>query len=125
MRVVLSCVIACLAFSVVAAPTARAQYPIYAPQGYGNAAYPHHHHHHHHHGHYSSPSTTQYYSGYGGSAYQYAAGVGYPPVYGAGAVLAQPVAPPGSIYYSNSTYYNVPPAQLRHGWHLGHYLLGN
>lgn len=119
MRVVLSFVIGCLAFGFAAASRASAQYPIYAPQSYGPVVHQHGHHTHHY-----VPSTTQYYAGYGASGYQYAPNVGYPPVYG-GAVLSQPVAPPSSLYYPNSTYYGAPSAHLHHGWHPGHYLLGH
>lgn len=120
MRFVLSFAVACLALGFAAAPRASAQYPVYAPPSYGHVVHDHSHSHHHY-----RPLTTQYYSGYGAPVYQYAPRPSYSPVYGSGVVYAQPAAPPSPIYYSNSTYYNVPPAHTHHRWHPGHYLLGH
>ncbi|MGN6136328.1 MAG: hypothetical protein ACTHK7_11810 [Aureliella sp.] len=114
MKIAFSSVVGCLALCFAAAPRASAQYPFYGPQSYSQVAHGQGHHDHHY-----RPSPMQYYSGS-----QYSPNVGNWPVYGAGAILSQPVAPPNPAYYSNSTYYGVPSVHHR-GWHPGHYLLGH
>ena len=120
MRFVLCFAFTCIALGFAGTQRANAQYPMVAPQSYGQFAPGH-----AHHSHYCAPSASPYYSGYGAPVMPYPPAVSYPPVYGANAIYAPPAVPQSSIYYSNSTYYGRPPAHTHHGWHPGHYLLGH
>jgi hypothetical protein len=130
MRSFVVLVLSCVAIGFAAADPAQAQYPGYGLPTYGQYPAVRSQHHHHH----CLPTASTYASGYAATGYgapiyappvlPYPPTAGYPSLYGAPSIYGQPVLPQSSNVYSN-TYYGLPGSQARHGWHLGHYLLGN